>query len=171
MRLILSTILLAAGLYSVFADEDKVGKYNIGFAAGFTTGYGLSYRQWFDNGYGMQFSCGPYYDKNSDATDVSLSLGVAGLKMIHSARRINLFGYYGTHLHYSYFKQNNIFDLYANSASITEDWNLFTGGGAGLDFHVGIISLSVMTGLMLSSDFKNNYHFGITAETALYYSF
>ncbi len=171
MGKISAIILLSASLCAVSAGENDVGRYNIGLAAGFTTGYGLSYRQWFDNGYGLQLTCGPYYDKTTSSTDASVSTGVTGLKVINSVRGLNLFGYVSAHMHYSYSMDTVYLDIYPES-SVSETTTLYIGGGPGLDFHTKRVSFSVMTGLMYNTTLQqSSVHFGLTVETALYYSF
>ena len=124
---ILPFFFLSAILSAVSAGENDVGRYNIGLAAGYTTGYGFSYRQWFENGYGMQFTCGPYYDKTTSATDANISFGATGLKIINSMQGINSIGYIGAHVHYAY----SLDSLYNYDmpieASVSRSTNFYTG--------------------------------------------
>ena len=140
-----------------FADENKVGNYNVGAAAGFVTGYGLSFRQWFNrNGYQVTFS--PYYAKDGNQSSTNVSLGLVGLRIFHQANFINLIGYYGGQYIY-------------NSSSFSKTDLLFLGGGPGLDFHFWKMSFNLMFGLAYHTDFSNSSGVNFTGETALYYSF
>jgi hypothetical protein len=161
----------------IFADSNKVGTYNVGAAAGWVTGYGLSYRQWF-NANGLQLTLTPYYTKSSSETYYNVSLGVTGLRMIKEARIVNLFAYYGTHVLFNYDKYHeNIYPYNAypytpvDTTLITRSTRLFLGGGPGFDFHFWKMSFSIMFGVAFRTDFGDNTGITPTGETALYYSF
>ncbi|MGB7566696.1 MAG: hypothetical protein WBM07_02475 [Chitinivibrionales bacterium] len=163
-------LLLFLSATCVFADSNKVGTYNVGAAAGFVTGYGLSYRQWFDNN-GIQLTLTPYYSKSSTETYYNVSFGVTGLRMIKEANYVNLFLYYGPHFWHSYDKYPTY--NYANSSSdtIARSTLLFLGGGPGFDFHFWRMSFNLMFGLAFRTDFVDNSGIQFTGETGLYYSF
>ena len=167
-------LLIAFCLSTVFADENKVGTYNIGVGAGFVTGYGLSYRQWFGQN-GVQLTLSPYYSSDSLSTSFTMSIGLVGLRMIKESRFVNLFAYYGTHFWYSYDKSTSyIYTNYSNVTKqlvITKDKKLFVGGGPGLDIHFWKLSLNVMCGLAFSSDLSQSAGLNFSGETGLYYSF
>ena len=157
-----------------FADEARVGDHNVGLAAGFTTGYGLSYRQWTKSGYGFQVTGVPYYSKSGDTIDALFSLGCAGLKKVKEMNLINLFGYLAAHLQYAY--KNNVPNYSINpyipsTLGPEKICTFFTGGGFGLDFHFWVLSFNAMSGIRYWTDFKAQSSIGMTAETALYYSF
>jgi hypothetical protein len=155
----------------VLADENKVGAHNIGAAAGFVTGYGLSYRQWFDKN-GMQVTCAPFYDKNNDHTGYSLSIGATYLRTLIEAKFVNLFLYAGPHFWYGYNKGME-YDNNGDSVGvhITREKMLFAGGGPGIDFHFWKLSFNVMVGLAFHTDFDASAGINFTGETGLYYSF
>jgi hypothetical protein len=159
----------------VFPDENKVGTYNIGLAAGFVTGYGLSYRQWFGKN-GVQVTLAPYYSRDSMETNFTMSFGVVGLRMLKEARFVNLFAYYGGQYWYSYDKQSAIFYNYPDGptiqpATITKSKRIFVGGGPGLDIHFWKLSFNVMFGLAFTSNLAKSSGVQFTGETGLYYSF
>jgi hypothetical protein len=158
-------------LSAVFADENKVGTYNIGAAAGFVTGYGLSYRQWFGK-WGAQATFAPFYDKNQYHTNYSLSIGVTALRMLIEAKFVNLFLYAGPHFWYNYNRvSNQDYPDPANPNGITKDRMLFVGAGPGFDFHFWKLSFNLMAGLAFHSDLDANAGINFTGETGLYYSF
>jgi hypothetical protein len=165
------TIAILFLLSVVLADEHKVGAHNIGAAAGFVTGYGLSYRQWIGK-YGVQATCAPYYEKNPDRTNYSVSFGVTGLRTLIEANFVNLFLYAGPHFWYGY-NRGIEYDNNGDSMGIhtSREKMLFAGGGPGIDFHFWKLSFNVMVGLAFHSDFDASVGINFTGETGLYYSF
>jgi hypothetical protein len=158
----------------VFPDENKVGTYNIGVGAGFVTGYGLSYRQWFGKN-GVQVTLAPYYSSDSMGTNFTMSFGIVGLRMLKEARFVNLFAYYGGQYWYSYDKATSTFYTYPDGSytqtAITKSKRIYAGGGPGLDIHFWKLSLNVMFGLAFTSDLDKSSGIQFTGETGLYYSF
>lgn len=173
-RLCAVVFLVSLSLSSGFADENKVGAYNIGAAAGFVTGYGLSYRQWFGKN-GAQVTLAPFYSSDSMETNFTMSVGAIGLRMLKEARFVNLFAYYGAHFWYSNDKRRE----YSGPVLVTNDYQysytkdklLFIGGGPGLDIHFWKLSFNVMFGLAYRSDLAGSNGINFTGETGLYYSF
>ena len=170
----IAMILASLGLSSVRADENKVGTYNIGLGAGFVTGYGLSYRQWFGKN-GVQVTLAPYYSNDTTETNFTMSFGVVGLRMLKEARFVNLFAYYGAHFWYSYDKQTEPIYTYpvvgTGQTTFTKTKRLFAGGGPGLDIHFWKLSFNVMFGLAFTTEFDKSTGINFTGETGLYYSF
>ncbi len=151
--------------FSFAGDQDGTNDqtlmaHHVGVAAGFVTGYGLSYRHWKSNGHGYQITIAPYVDQSS----AYLSLGITGLKIIHIASFANLFVYYGLHFNYSR-------DKYDYDNTVSEQRTIIVGGGPGFEMHYGPISLNLMFGLAGRYSGKNDYGIQITIETGLYYSF
>ncbi len=75
-------------------------KHSLGGAGGFVTGYGLSYRRWFNPKNGLQIAFAPYIDNNSIIT----SIGITYLKKFIDSKITGLFLYAGYH---NWYKQNN----------------------------------------------------------------
>ena len=178
MRRICLLIVFAACLQSAVADDSFPILYTheIGFAAGYTTGYGLSYRQWFHNGYGVQLTCGPYYDKSGSTTNGSVSLGLTGLRMLSATGNLNLYLYLSGHWLYNYTDQivqwydyNYEYPYDQSVVMVTHDF--YFGFGPALDIHGRRISFNIMTGLRYNTDFNSNFHIGPTIESALYFAF
>ncbi len=171
-RLCTAVFLVSLSLSSGFADENKVGPYNIGVGAGFVTGYGLSYRQWFGKN-GAQVTLAPFYSSDTMETDFTMSFGLVGLRMLKEARFVNLFAYYGAHFWYMNHKWKEF-----NGPQMSE-WNwhydktkrIFAGGGPGLDLHFWKLSINFMFGLAFTSDLEKSTGINFTGETGLYYSF
>lgn len=169
-----SSIVLLLLLSAVFSDDLNIGKHNVGIAAGFVTGYGLSYRQWFNKN-GVQVTMSPYYASDSVETNFTMSFGVIGLRMLKEARVVNLFMYYGAHFWYSYDKQKEY--VYFNPQgpvdqyTYTKDKKIFIGGGPGFDIHFWRLSFNLMFGIAFHTNTSNSSGINITGETGLYYSF
>ncbi|MBN1756825.1 MAG: hypothetical protein JW863_00820 [Chitinispirillaceae bacterium] len=150
---------------TVLADAEKVGDHNIGMGAGFITGYGLSYRHWF-NRFGFQFTTSPYYTTDDYFTETTTSVGATALAKIKESRFVNLIAYLGPHYFYHDYSYKNSL---GNEPPVE---NLFIGGGPGLDFHFLNLSLSLMFGYCFRYQFADD-HFGtnFSGECGLYYSF
>jgi hypothetical protein len=167
-------------VFTVFADDDTVGTYNIGIGAGFVTGYGLSYRQWFHRN-GLQATITPYYYKQQNSKNSNLSFGLTGLHIFNQAKYINLIGYAGAHFWYYYSESqyNNYTynDPYATNPTYTpvknieKDKKLFIGAGPGFDFHMWKISCNIMFGIAYQTNFGNTAGITPTGEAGAYYSF
>ncbi len=163
-----------------FGDINAVGNRNIGAAAGFVTGYGLSYRQWIGT-WGFQLTTAPYYQKSENSSDALISFGITALKKIKEARLVNLFGYLGPHFHFYEdrytFLNPGPYEPYGSNAPVKHTSYsghkiLFLGGGPGIDFHFLRISFSLMFGITSQFDFDtNDSAVHMTGESALYYSF
>ena len=168
-------ILLILSWAFSYADGTTVGRHNVGVAAGFVTGYGLSYRQWFNKN-GIQVTFAPFYNKDSNETFYSMSLGITGLRNLLEAKVVNLFVYYGPHFwysydrtHYPYYLSSNPYSPYPTQTNISK--RLFVGGGPGFDFYFWRMSFNLMFGLAYTTDLGNSSGVTFTGETGLYYSF
>ncbi len=98
-RIATTIILLCCGGIG-FADMNKVGTHNLGAGAGFVTGYGLSYRQWFEKN-GIQLTAAPFYNKTDYDERTVISCGVTALRIFKEAKLVNLIGYLGPHYFYN----------------------------------------------------------------------
>lgn len=145
-------------------QEQEELKFGIGAAAGFSTGYGLSFRYW-PSDWGIQITTAPYYSNN----DAQISFGATTLKTIKDGGRIKLFMYWGNHIlyeNYSYYYTSYPNDVEETSRSTT--WT--SGIGPGFEFtFLDKISFNLMFGIAtyVGRDFMLN----MTAETGLYYKF
>jgi len=143
------------------AQEQEELKFGIGAAAGFSTGYGLSFRYW-PSDWGIQITTAPYYSNN----DAQLSFGATTLRTIKNDGRIKLFVYWGNHIlyeKYSYYYYDDNYEYDKNTTWIS-------GIGPGFEFNLfDKISFNLMFGIAtyVNGDFMLN----MTAETGLYYKF
>ena len=160
---------------SGFSDIDQVGKFNIGAAAGYTTGLGLSYRQWIGS-MGYQITLAPFFSENDDNSTAFFSFGTTVLRKFNEARFVNLFAYCGAHLFYysDIYKKRPTFpdDGYTYYTEDSRTRKIILGAGPGLDFHFLRISFNLMCGIAGNYEtYTGNYGYSMTGETALYYSF
>jgi hypothetical protein len=166
--------IFVAGQFSVPAwagVTDSVGTKNIGAAAGFSTGYGLSYRHWLKP-FGIQGTFAPYYSTDEYETFANVSCGLTFLYLLKEARIINLFLYGGPHFWYYYdkYKDGDLVYSYGDDDTEIDRW-LFVGGGPGLDFHFWQVSINLMFGVMFRANlFAGESGVNPTGEIGLYYS-
>jgi len=137
--------------------------HNIGAAAGFVTGYGLSYRHWFPNRYGFQLTFAPFYSNTDSTKFQSLSAGLTALRIFKQSRFVNLFGYAGVH---GYYRYNEFIGEPSHKTKM-----LYLGAGPGFDIHFWHLSVNIMFGLTGRLELPDNFGGQFSAETALYYSF
>ena len=139
-------------------DSAAVYKHGLGVAAGFTTGYGLSYRNWSDH-FGLQFTFAPYMDDR----ETTLSFGGTFLYNFIQAGDVNFFAYQGNHLRYRNFK-------YPNSSPNDEGLIYNTGVGMGLEFPLFIkrLRFNVMVGY---GAYNNFTELNITGEGGVFFRF
>ena len=103
-------------------------KHFIGAGAGFTTGYGLSYRLIYDK-YGAQLNFGPMSSQNSFTT---ISSGLTLLYKLAELDESNIYVYWGNHLFY----RNEVHFYLSNGLKYNEKstkWN--TGLGIDLELN------------------------------------
>ncbi len=172
----ISLVLPAVLLFSAFSaaengePEKWTRTHNIGIGAGYVTGYGLSYRHWFPSNFGYQVNFAPYYSKTDYEKEITLSLGVTGLRTLHRSSVVNLLGYAGASVYYDYDRYEN---NYGHFEEVTEESNTrYTiGGGPGFDVHFWHLSMNVMFGVRFSTESTDETRMDITGETAVFYSF
>ena len=129
---------------------------SLGAAAGFTTGYGLSYRYW-PKKFGVQVTFAPYANDYRSVT----SFGVAFLLKAIETENVNFFVYQGNHLLFR--KEKYYLDGTTNSV------DSYNGIGIGIEFIIiKRISFNLMTGF---AGMENFDHITITGETGLYFKF
>jgi hypothetical protein len=143
----------------VSQSEDKdTFKHSLGIGAGFTTGYGLSYR-FYPKRFGVQTNFAPYKDNARN----EYSFGLTLLFKLVETDKTNLFLYQGNHYFYRkekhpYWNQSEIISRYLNN-----------GIGIGIEFIIlKRVSFNLMGGYAGYRDFDQ---ISITGETCLYFKF
>lgn len=143
-------------------DQEYNYTHNLGFAAGFTTGYGLSYRFW-PKKLGVQITFAPF---NND----EISQYSAGLTLFWRLAETNcadLFIYESTHFFYRQEYESYAFYNFHEDSPIRRQVNC--GFGAGVEFKLGKrVGYDLMIGYAGYRGFKK---VNLTAETGLYFKF
>lgn len=175
IRKLFFVILMSAPL-SLFGQDElfeqtnsKEFKFGVGAAAGFSTGYGLSFRYW-PGDWGIQFTTAPYYTKY----DSRMSFGTTILRSVKDDDRIKLFVYAGNHILYEKWGYYYDYDIYTPDSSSSTTWIL--GAGPGFEFTIlRKISFNMMFGIASYTEFnknnENDWMLNMTVETGLYYKF
>ncbi len=155
-------------------DQENKFKYAVGAGAGFTTGYGLSYR-YFPSKYGAQVNFAPYHTKEIDR----YSLGLTLLYMMIESKTTNLFLYQGNHYYYNseimYYTDLNQTTQTTQTTQpspiqrTNRDSYVNNGIGIGIEFIVSKrIGFNLMAGY---AAYKNFEQLNFTGESALYFKF
>lgn len=148
-------------------DPEKALSVNkthaVGFAAGFTTGYGLSYR-YFPNRFGLQVTFSPF----KRGEEQRHSFGITFLHELMDNGKINFFLYQGNHFLYD---EDIVFSYpppnYTSVERKTISRNYNHGIGVGTEFRMGSkITMNVMTGYAAYDSFNS---LSITAELGIFF--
>lgn len=161
------------------SDQDQTRepfKFNLGVGAGFTTGYGLSFR-YMPSDFGAQVNFGPYTDGNS----TTISSGLTFLFNLVETQKSTLYLYQANHFYYDEHAEyyyigpgqhdpNNPPAQPVEPSEYTFVEQYFNNGlGFGLEvIIVERISLNFMAGY---AAYRNFSQLNMTGETALYYKF
>ena len=150
--------------------------HEIGFAAGFSTAYGLSYRYW-PKKVGVQFTAFPMI---SDSESY-ISLGLTGLVELDSRDWYRFFGFVGSHLNIQEYNDEyyyNDYDPntgYYNSTTETvrvEKTKYIFGIGPGIEFTPGgRVGLNIMSGFQFQYVDSDDWGTYPTIETGVYFRF
>ena len=151
-------------------ESDKKYNHEIGAGAGFTTGYGLSYR-YMPTKYGFQINFAPYHDKEIHRYSVGLTFTYT----IIENKMSRLFLYQGNHFYY------NSQLVYVSDPDPTKPYNpgskkerisdRYVNNGVGFGIELIIvkrIGFNLMAGY---ASYRNFEELNLTGETALYYKF
>lgn len=166
--LLLLSALLLQNLVSAQNSDNGVEeryKHAIGFGAGFTTAYGISYR-FFPGSFGAQATFAPY----KDGEDVRISTGLTFLYRIIESEKLNLLLYEGNHYYYDRY-QHEYYDYFSNTfyEETSTDEFLNIGVGFGVEFIIAEhFSFNLMGGYAGYDGFRR---IGLTGETGIFYTF
>lgn len=129
--------------------------HHFGAAAGFVSGYGLSYRHWSrDSRTGYQVTAIPVAHIDEDETYLNLSVGALRMHSLHESRLTNFFAYYGAH--YLGYHREWYGDDHSYSSRDDEDGHfLIAGGGTGME--VLLWDRSIILSLMFGYAANNNW--------------
>ena len=145
------------------SGEKEISGYRnaLGIAAGFTTGYGLSYR-YTPARFGIQTTFAPYKD---DYTS-HYCIGVTFIYNLFETEKVNFYLYQANS--YRHTKSKDFYSNYngwPETKSVTEFFN--NGIGFGLEFiFLRRVSFNLMGGYGAYNDFER---LSLTGETGLYF--
>jgi len=148
------------------AQNESKFKHSLGAGAGFTTGYGLSYR-FMPKKFGAQVNFAPYKDANSER----YSVGLTFLYNLIETRYVDFFAYQGNHF---YSNSYDVFEYdpnppYGSTTRREKESYVNNGLGLGVEF---IIAKRIGLNLMGGYAFYDNFsQINFTGETALYFKF
>ncbi|MBC7382549.1 MAG: hypothetical protein H7296_06070 [Bacteroidia bacterium] len=170
-RFLILTIFLVYGFMELQGQNlnekevDPIFKHAVGAGAGFTTGYGLSYR-FSASKYAFQLNFAPYHDKELDR----YSIGLTFLYTLIKNKITSLYLYQGNHYYYN----SQIIDFYNPNnpdpvkQRVTSNY-INNGIGFGIEIIIAKrIGLNLMGGYAFYRNFKD---LNLTGETALFYKF
>ena len=138
--------------------------YSTGACAGFTTGYGLSFR-YLPTRLGIQVNFAPFHSKEID----QYSFGMTLLYKLIENDKSNLFLYEGNHYYYRAEPEYNFYyqKPIANVRRVKKYFN--NGMGIGIELMlIQSVGFNLMGGYAAYNNFEES---NFTAETGLYYKF
>jgi len=136
-------------------------KHGIGVAAGFVTGYGLSYR-FLNNKTAYQITFAPYVSAQFSL----ISLGVARIHTIYEAADFaDLLYYIGVQEHYDS-------SCHDETGRMVEKYRINLGAGPGIRFKISNhVRFDIMFGYAIYNTIGQPSSVNFTGETALFYYF
>ncbi len=170
LLLLTFTFIFTAYLFSETPKvEDENLPHYIGAAAGFSTGYGLSYRYW-PGDLGLQVVFTPI----ATSEDLMFNLGTAGFKTLHETKYTRLFLYLAANGTYA----NGEETIWADeepyeeiSSKRVDSFEFATGIGPGLEIY---LFKNIVIDLMFGFKFGLGGYdsgLGFSAEGGIYYRF
>jgi hypothetical protein len=167
-------IIIAAILFitnNVFSQE-KIEKresvrfnHSLGFGAGISTGYGMSYR-YFGKKLGAQVNFSPYKDENK----VNISSGLTFLYRIVELEEWSFYVYQGNHFYYD--KDTSTDYNYMNDESVTQTIETkYVNNGVGLGAEYATTERLSFNGMLGYGGQENFEKISITVEVAVYFKF
>lgn len=168
-KLCLLGLLIIIGATTLSAQEKEnitQPKHAVGLAAGFSTGYGLSYRYWPQK-LGLQVTMAPFLSND----EYNVSLGVTGLYKLRSAKYYNFFLYYSNHFLFEKNKNYWYYDSNQGSGFTTKrDFTWVTGGGPGFEIVAwGRLGFNGMFGLAYYDHGSSDWEVTMTVESGIFF--
>ncbi len=163
--LIIFFILITNLKAQIQEPTEKATKHAVGAGAGFTTGYGLSYR-YIPNRFGIQINFAPF----KNATTTRNSIGLTLLYSLMQSEKTNLYLYQANHYYVSSQPADSFNNITNQTYSYRKDESYFNNGiGFGLEYIIAPkIGFNIMTGYATYVNFSG---YNVTGETALYFKF
>ena len=178
--ILISALILGSSIIAQEATIEKPTAYykpksEIGFAAGFVSGYGLSYRYW-PKAFGVQLTAFPMISNKESY----ISVGLVGLYELDASSWYRFYMFLGGNMNFQNYEQTNYnnsydpFGVYLWEPTITKvKRTKYSGGfGPGIEFTPGgRIGLNIMTGFQFMYVNANDWGTAPTIEAAVYFRF
>lgn len=140
--------------------------HGIGLGAGFTTGYGISYK-YMPTKFGLQINASPYKSKDTQR----YSLGLTFMYKLIERKIANLYLYQANHFLFTKDRVLITYDPITNVSNYSNESNSTIYNGLGFGFEI-IIAKSIGFNIMSGYAFYDNFEsINLTAETALHFKF
>lgn len=172
MKKVILTLLFSLTTLYLGAEEtiEEIRPNYIGGAAGFSTGYGLSYRYW-PGDLGTQIVFTPIINEYG----TSFNVGTGLFKTLHDGKATRLFLFLAGNGTYtegveSIYADEVPFDVIREEEYTRFDWGVGIGPGLEIYFFKNIV-LDIMFGYRYGQGDSYFEGLGFTAEAALYYRF
>ncbi len=170
LKQILTILIVLTIVRNAFAQTTSTPteeyKYGIGGGAGFTTGYGLSFR-YLPKKFGAQLNFAPYKSEDTE----TYSVGLTFVYKIIESKITNLYLYQGNHYYYNSYMSyvyNPEFPFNEEFKQVKESY-INNGVGFGIEIILAKrIGLNLMAGYAFYDNFRK---INVTGEAALYYKF
>ncbi|MBN1132596.1 MAG: hypothetical protein JXA39_05955 [Bacteroidales bacterium] len=159
-------ITLTGGFTTPLEAQNEADEYKlqVGAAAGFSTGYGLSFRYWPAN-WGVQAAFGPYYDSDGPI----ISMGITGLRLIEDNGWSRFFFYVGNHLFINSIPEYSDMSSHYTIKTVT---TYIFGMGPGLEFLIRRrLGINLMFGIAAYMNNDDQSQTNLTGETGIFYRF
>lgn len=145
----------------------KIYKHGLGAAAGFTTGYGVSYRYWPQK-FGGQITVFKIWN-NYGGENIQANLGITFLLKLRESGHVRLFLYEGNMY---YYEKEQVYAMGGGLHWVNEDHVFNFGIGPGVQFTIDKrLGFNLMVGAGAYYAFTDWARIFITGETGLYYRF
>lgn len=156
IAIMMITVSAMNGQFKEATSELKEFNHSIGFGAGFSTGYGISYR-YMKNDLGIMANFAPFGGEDY----LYMSAGVTFLYKLIDAKRTNFYLYQGNAFFYDKWTD------WDNNEYKSSTWT--NGIGAGMEIVIlDRIGLNIMGGIAAYDSFN---YVSLSGETGLYYKF
>ncbi len=164
---IIFSIAVTATVAADELEEESEFHHGIGVAAGFVTGYGLSYR-YLGEKFNLQFTFAPYVERGN----VTISTGAAVLKDLFEGKTSRLFLYSGLHYWYHKYTDEPDEDETEVTAGEQKDQWFICGIGPGFEFNITEnIVFDLMAGYAVYLRDNENTMLNFTGELAVFFYF
>jgi hypothetical protein len=170
MKLLLSIsiLLMSSSIYaqgSIVKKEKERFNHSLGFGAGVSTGYGLSYR-YFGKKLGAQVNFSPYKDENK----VIISSGLTFFLRMLELDEVSFFVYQANHFYYNKESYSYDHNYSGEKVSYRNEQKYFNNGaGIGIEWTPhNRIGINIMGGYGGQENFDK---ISFTGETGVYFKF